>query len=148
MHSCTSFSKSSPVHELFLSGWVHTCAITDIACNSHCIAVQITCDICAMQIQPYKQMAEIALHLQQNGAGPSFWFGLHWNRIAWVFTPMQSDSCTISWFALRSVNRSRGVTNFTMTPAPVHRCQCEPPGIQVRCGNRHRNHACSRIAQV
>lgn len=91
-------------------------------------------------------VAEFALHLDQNGTGP-FLFCTG-NQITWMFTPLRSDSCPISLFALR--NRSEGVIHFTLTHAAICKCQNEPvcDSGAMRNPNLHRNGSVSHIALV
>lgn len=61
--------------------------------KSHSIPVKIICDFSHSFC-----MAQIAPHLHQNGAGA--FFVPHWYQIAWVFTPMWSDSGNHTGFSV------------------------------------------------
>lgn len=52
------------------------------------------------------------------------------------FSPIRSDSCESSQFALRPVNQTGGVINFVMTSTALHRL----PAGTMRCGNHLWNH--------
>lgn len=96
-------------------------------------ATQITCDVCAVWVQPYGCMAELTLDLHKKRCRD--FFSPHWNRITWEFS-------------LQSVKRSRGVLNIVLIPAAVPRGQCELPMAEILFGNRRWNCIGSRIATV
>lgn len=71
-------------------------------------------------------MAEIALHTQQNRAGPLFWSALVSDLCSHlhdpISAPFHSSHC--------DQRTDLGVSlTFTLIPAVVRTCQCEPPAI-------------------
>lgn len=79
---------------------------TALLCKSHALSARC-------RLSHTDCMAEFA-SIQTKVMQDSF-FSLHQNQIAWVFTPMRSDSCPNWQFALQYVNQSRGVINFVLT---------------------------------
>lgn len=135
VHFRIRVSEDAELSLLLFKCWVPTYVMTGIACESHHIAVQITYDVCTMQISA-TQSLWLKSHSHQNGAGHFFWSTLESDRMG-VHTHA-IWACTIWLFALRYENWSGGVINFLLTPAAVgieHRfphCPIEVTPVEIR----------------